>query len=122
MTQKRKELCYRVTRNGSGIYITKWEHSLCIRDNGQHPAPWCDEQLKPHWDNLYNNNDSIHYYFGFCSLEQMRRWFYDADLNRQMRDDGVNIEIWQTDDYFIGDTQMIFRKATATLVGNDDLI
>ncbi len=122
----RKELCYRIEyENGEGIY----RRSCGIMPNDQeggplnHPNPDEDHLLKDVWLDLrYKTNQAFCYYFGFSSIEQLRRWFFDQTYLQTIHDRGVRIAIYQTDDYHFGDTQMIFRKSAATLIGKADLI
>lgn len=121
--KKRKEFIYRVEcEDGMGMYSSHNSPALPIGDgNSQHPTPYGDQLLSPIWSKMtYAEHE--HYFFGFSSMEQLRRWVSNIHWCKQAHDYGLRICIYQTDDYHIGDTQMIFRKATATFVGKADLI
>lgn len=129
MNQKRKELCFRVAHHdGTGMYAM-FRNDLTNIVEGEvltkHPPPWADDKLCSAWDALYNDeiaNEYRQYYFGFSSMEQLRRWLFNSELNQKMHEAGLRIHIYQTDDYHMGDTQMVFRKETAILIGRADLI
>lgn len=124
-TGKRKEFCYRLEHNGEGIYNASvevhpsnqdWDKAPC---RSPHPPPNHDPMLRDIWEDL---SDRRPYYFGFSSMEQFRRWFFDPEYLIRAQASGVRICIYQTDDFYIGDTQMIFRKETAKMIGQADLI
>ena len=126
-SQKRKEFCFRVeVDDGRGLY----SHSAGAHEfidlyqmNSRHPAPTDDEKLRQFYkDHIsWTTGDSTEqYYFGFANMEQLRRWVYTS--LQELKDIGFAISIYQTDDYCVGDTQMVFRKSTATLIGRADLI
>jgi len=122
-----KELCFRVV-NAFDIGLYQAGRPECWYDlpsydpdtyEDKHPTPSSDRLLARPW---YELEDKSQYFFGFKSLEQMRQWIYKEHVLRGLQEDGFRIAIYQTEDYYIGDTQMIFRKSTATLIGRADLI
>lgn len=122
MNQKRKEFCFRLEQEcGTGIY-QGFDKIHPVNASTQHPTPYGDAKLKDIWDALTNDIAYTKYFFGFSSIEQLRQWFWCQDWCSQAQEDGVRICIYHTDDYHIGDTQMIFRKSTAILIGKADLI
>ncbi len=125
---KRKEFCYRLEdERGRGVYSSNCRHPSAQDPTVMvnHPAPLGDPLLKDIWKELGGDGwdgESRNYYFGFSSMEQLRRWFYDPEYLETIQSQGIRIAIYQTDDFHIGDTQMIFRKSTAKLIGHADLI
>lgn len=123
--EKRKEFCFRVeTDEGTGMYgvgSRVVSEKFCYWP--RHPTPKEDALLCDFYmENIHKDywtRDSP-YYFGFSTMEQLRRWVYTG-LD-ELASKGLKISIYQTDDYCIGDTQMVFRKSTATLIGRADLI
>ena len=123
----RKEFVFRLEdAEGTGIYRTLYAQELYALDSAAggtaHPHPNQDSKLSDHWDMLIIMNQNKEYYFGFASMEQLRRWLFDKEVNQTLHDGGIKISIYQTDDYYIGDTQMMFRKSSATLIGKADLV
>lgn len=114
--EKRKELCFRVeTTDGRSMYNV----GCPFYDRDIHPAPEEDAGLKDFW-RIHIEGYGGPYYFGFASMEQLRRWVYRDQ--QELADRGLGVSIYQTDDYCIGDTQMVFRKKTAVLIGRAALI
>lgn len=123
----RKELCFRVcTENNIGLYgaNVNWPSSQSDFKTHMHPCPTEDMGMCDAWalKGYSENKDYLNYYFGFKSMEQLRMWLFDAEYLQHLKDNKIKIHIYQTDDYIIGDTQMVFRLSTATLIGKADLI
>lgn len=122
----RKELCYRVVNaDGVGLYASGHHVAGELHDMYRHPTPSDDYKLRDFYyehisNGLYFRNSP--YVFGFASMEQLRHWIHSEELLMSLAESGFRIRIYQTDDYCIGDTQMVFRGSTASLVGEAKLI
>lgn len=123
MTQKRKELCFRVeTEEKVGMYNTNYrqqlqayneKYSAWIEETcANHPTPSSDSKLG--WESI---RGSHRYYFGFNTMEQLRRWLFEQKLIDELPNYDLAVSIYETDDYHIGDTQMVFKLMEATRIG-----
>lgn len=67
----------------TGVYRSRLNHRLPGNGGGgeRHPAPWEDSKLEPKW-NGKGGRDQKNWYFGFETIEQVRRWFYEDDFFR----------------------------------------
>ena len=132
----RKELCFRMeTEEGIGMYgatigdgnpndwfVPRFGSILNEADANSggtmHPSP--DEDGALGWHDIRYIERSK-YYFGFASIEQLRRWLFRPDLIAKLPEYNLAVSIYETEDYHIGDTQMVFRKSTANRVGRFQL-
>lgn len=127
----RKELCYRIeTEDGVGMYncaktdiygygefayvLNDKCYSVCSDHwtlESPHPAPSIDTKLN--WAEHHGKR----WLFGFSNMEQLRRWFFDAELIEKMQDYGLAVSIFECEEYSIGDTQMIFNPNKSNKIG-----
>lgn len=120
----RKVLVYRVEHEDTrlGLYSSRYKFDMNEKD--RHPCPSQDPGLGEFYlQNIYHhayNRDSP-YFFGFASLDQLSSWIYKEEQIAELNATGFVIAIYQTDDYCIGNTQMVFRKSTARYVGDAEL-
>ena len=93
-----------------------------------HVCPMDDETLAYDWCILREQGREIRnqYYFGFSDLKQFREWFTTDDCVKikQFEDDvfEYRISVYQMDekDRILGDSQVIFLRDNAVLVGRID--
>lgn len=119
-----RTVIFRIEVDGVGVYRSRaawimYDHDhKAIYEYQQptpHPSPEQDSALE--WQ--YGQTD---YYFGFGSMEQFNRWVYSHEMRQQLHDAGAVLVMYSTDDYSIGNTQAVFRKATAIRVGEAPLV
>ena len=97
-------------------------------DRPNHVTPLCDETLAYDWCLLRERGKEFRrqYYFGFSDLKQFREWFTTDDCVKikQFEDDvfEYRISVYQMDekDRILGDSQVIFLRDNAVLVGRID--
>lgn len=69
-----------------------------------HPCPWDDSLI-----NLFLSNTGGgiwgEYFFGFTSIEQMRRWFYNDDILALLDQSGYHLSVYEFPSIVSGHTQ-----------------
>lgn len=122
----RKELCFRVEHKDhkAGVYNSSCRApgTQSSFEDPRHPSPMEDQSIRPFWINLMQTDYADKYYFGFSSMDQLRRWIFSEEYMNHLKHKHMVIGIYQTDDYHIGDTQMVFRKERAIRIGAADII
>ena len=78
-------------------------------DNFLHPLPEHDSLLQPAWVSL-TCEEARHWYFGFSTYQQMKRWFYD-DWALAQCTDNIVLRIYECAEVHAGYTQAIFNTA-----------
>lgn len=109
-------LIYRVEQeNGRGMYVDNKDdtYSSEMTEAMRHPIPSEDAALRDAWNAL--SLSQFKYCFGFSSLEQLKSWIYRSDWRAAINADGFKVAAYETTDFLVGDTQAVFRKATARL-------
>lgn len=114
-------LVYRLehTETGAGVY--DFTSGVVEFDNIRHPLPHTDTKLQ---SSLYNKEIYVFYghHFGFSSIDQLRAWFYNDDWLYKLSLKGVVLSVYAAKEYYGGNSQCVFKKATATLLGKHDLV
>jgi hypothetical protein len=99
---------------GEGVYqnmlsyliIDRWACRIGL-ENAKHPAPCKDAKL---WANL-SKVRTEDYVFGFSSLDQCKKWFYDPILLEHLAFAGMVLNVYDVKNYFEGFTQAVFLKS-----------
>jgi len=112
-------LVYRIEdKNGRGPYQG---YNLNIPGfcTVEHPAPYTEASLK--WKFLKNQES---WYFGFDSLDQLKRWFYNQQWLETLHEAGLRITVWEVDtSYFrASKTQAVFLRKKAVKVSEQPII
>lgn len=112
--------------NGRGVYQSSVNGSrpafngiyTDYATGSNHPPPWRDRGMSRFWDSLEITGQSLRWFFGFTSLEQLQAWFYRADDRTRMADNGVVMRVYEVPEksFVAGQYQAIFRKEDAKLV------
>lgn len=118
-------LVYRVEfLDGAGFY-RRGESNDFVQCDSRHPLPDDDFGLMGHWETLVSYGLNGSYFFGFDSIDTLKRWFNDHELQRmeglfvirvykieqrvykRMSWDGEHVDI---PSFVHGETQSIFLK------------
>lgn len=107
---------YRIeTPEGAGMYCSRVSNITNeMQDMFKHPMPDEDDLLVFALKDKSENGSYIlwskleHYYFGFSSVEQLRRWIYQDEWLRILHDDGLVITVIESNDVLLGHTQAMF--------------
>jgi len=86
------------------------------------PAPWdedCYSELYVAWNNTKEAMLKYEFFFGFNSVEQLRKWF-DQKENCQSYSDDLRIAVYEVPELFSSEHQAIFEGSKAVLVGELD--
>lgn len=118
MELKTATLVYRLehTETGSGVY--DFTTDVVEFDSSRHPLPHFDTKLQ----SSLQNRPIYRYHFGFSSIDQLRAWFYNDDWLYKLSLKGVVLSVYAAKEYYGGNSQCVFKKATATLLGKHDLV
>lgn len=111
-----KTIIFRV-ENKQKVGMYRDERTSYLMQGYQHPPPSRDSALCEVWDNLYEMGEHSGYIFGFATLEQLKSWIYEDEWRFVLNSFRFHVYMYETDDYYEGDTQAIFRKSTAKRVG-----
>lgn len=117
----RKRLIWRVeTRDGYGMYfydsLTR-KAGLSMVFSERHPSPFQDSILSLRWETTCLSGGSNRWFFGFGTLEQLKRW---TDSHRLKMDEcGFVVRVYSVykRSSIIGDKQAVFKKHRSKLVG-----
>lgn len=108
------QLIYRVQvpNSDTSLYYNNdlWHVKDRMQTSHRHPSPWQDAALRDAWAGLDGKHN---YIFGFSTIAQLKSWIYRREMRRDLEEAGFRVVVYQTDDYFLGDTQAVFRKSTA---------
>ena len=107
---------YRIeTPEGEGMYHSgASEVTSNLHHPYRHPEPDEDDLLAPVLISKSGGSEHIawyalrNYYFGFSSVEQLRRWIYQDEWLRGLHNDGLVITVIESDDVLLGHTQAMF--------------
>lgn len=113
---KEKRLCFRLEKDGYGIYSSCNADDIAPFDEHRHPNPTDDGLLMANGFNKWNDN----YYYGYTDCKQLLNWWYTENAVRNMQRVRIRLCIYETDDYYVGNTQMTFRKSSARKLGECD--
>lgn len=112
-------IIYRLeTKDGTGVYRTG-AAGLLDFDSSRHPMPENDTLLMT---NLGNKDFCDNYHFGFISLQQLRAWFHNDYHFRTMDEHGVLLSIYDSEEVYVGHTQLCFNHNTAILQAKNNLL
>ena len=98
---------------GVGYYryaVSYWDF-VCEDDALElmtHPAPSDDSKLAPEWAALRESDTHHDWRFGFTSLAQFRRWFFNLEALEDIQDI-VSLSIYRVTECHEGYTQAIFN-------------
>lgn len=99
-------------RYGCGIYGERYSKYLRC-----HPSPSRDALIKA-WYRELPGSIRCDYIYGFKNIYQFGRWFPRSKWCEFKEDDNKwNLVLYETDDYQVGLTQVMFRKKTANKLG-----
>lgn len=115
-TPKEKRLCFRLEKDGYGIYRSGIAETITPPSDERHPAPRNDGLLIASGFDPWDSN----YFYGYTDCKQLLNWWYSANAINAMRRARVRLVVFETDDYYVGNTQMTFRKSTARKLGECD--
>ena len=113
---------------GKGFYSAGSEAAHEMQDlEGSHPAPAYDTELvdqirsntsllETHDPYIINTTIQREYEFGFKSIEQLKRWVYNKDWRKMLKDEGFVVSHYVSYDAQYGDTQAVFHKSEADLI------
>ncbi len=100
-------------------------------DPSRHPLPHNDSKLvregidkifKKYYDGSEDCYfDGCDYIFGFESADQYRSWFYRDEVLTSAKREGFALNLYETENFFCGNTQMVAEKETLVLVGECDI-
>lgn len=108
---------YRVENaNGRGMYRAGGSYSALEFEFDEyiHPMPSSDDALMRSIQERgeYNECGSLDYsmddYFGFSSLDQLKRWIYRDDWRSKLDAAGFHVSVYSAVGACIGDTQAVF--------------
>jgi hypothetical protein len=103
---------------GEGVYACA---SSCIEhDWNRHPMPIEDSLLMWNLDNSKYPISKCH--FGFISLDQLRAWFYNDKWLTNVSEHGVLLSVYDVEDVYIGNTQVVFVRGDVEPVERYDLV
>lgn len=120
-----------------GIYLSGSSASVACckfsqKHKSKHPGPERDSKLVEECegtgifgesyacdDKWFQGRD---YVFGFSSPDQFRAWFFNDKFLKFAEKKGIKLNLYETDDSFCGNTQMIARKETLIFVGECDIL
>lgn len=105
------------TTSGIGVYRSDARDFIKF-DESRHPAPCHDSLLM---ENL-GGNRIRHYHFGFISIAQLRSWFYRDECLRIMNKHRVVMSVYEAEEVYIGNSQLVFNRKSAKLVSQNNLI
>jgi hypothetical protein len=114
-------LIYRVEHEDNpykGMYCSDTSDEF-FELKGSHPAPEDDSKFVRSFESLtgkswHTYGEIRHYRFGFSSVDQFKRWVFNDVWRKALDDEGYVIVVYDARDYAVGDTQAVFRPATAT--------
>jgi len=122
---------------GHGIYASEEDiadfcRKFSNKHKERHPAPEEDSKLLENCKgadifqvsyysgvNYFRGSD---YIFGFSSPDQFRAWFFNDKFLKFAEKKGIKLNLYETDDSFKGNTQMIARKESLVFVGECDIL
>jgi len=113
-----------IYRSNPGIWLDT--------DDRRHPMPFNDSKLVREgmgkiftkyedFEGCFFNSRGYDYIFGFESADQYRSWFYSDEFLSLAVEKGFSLNLYETEDFFLGNTQMVARKETLVLVGECDV-
>lgn len=104
------ELVYRIEGpDGKGPYHS-YMKVLYVNDGPHvHPSPYNDEGLRE-WYNAVTAKSMKSYSYGFSSLAQLRRWFYQTGWLHDLHNHGFVVKVYRAADAHHGDKQSVFKK------------
>lgn len=111
---------YRIENaEGDGPYRKANNLSIPMYCSDDHPNPVLESELN--WLFL---DDREEWYFGFNSMEQLNRWFYDEEWLYEMHSAGFRITVWDVpfEGLYTSRSQAIFIREDADLVATRSLI
>lgn len=111
---------YRIARDGAGPYRqldyrNTWTTSSHDNED-RHPNIYGDIRLLDQNIHMYKNLK-----FGFISLESLMRWFALEEL-KKLDKLKFKLEIYEIDECFVGNKQVIFNAAKATKLEEKSLL
>lgn len=108
-------LVYRLeNKDGGGVYCNTGFNAF---DRDRHPLPSSDSLLM---DNL--DDKGIHkFHFAFNSIGQLRNWFYNDEWLIQISDLGIFLSVYESDEVYVGYSQVVFFRENAKLVGQHNV-
>lgn len=110
-TLEEKEKIESYVRN-RGLFL--FSHKECKMDT--HPAPTNDTMLMSSFESKGERPVIRGYHFGFNSTEQLKTWFNESS-RISLHLQGYYVAIYEVKEFHEGETQCIFMKETAELVG-----
>ena len=115
----RKRRVYRVEIPGTttGLYCNSkvWDVKDAMQTT-RHPAPDEDAALCNVWADLEQTGKQRYYYFSFATLAQLKSWIHRKDWREILDRMKFRVSVYETVDYYIGDTQAVFRKRDAVKI------
>lgn len=111
---------------GRGVYTAAGALTYGYRFK-KRPWPTQDKKLAPAWLEIngpggdwYEPNESARdWVFGFSSLAQLRDWFGSREHRAILADRGIKLNRYSVPRQYLhkGDTQAVFRRSEAKLLG-----
>lgn len=99
-----------------------WSIASQFTSGTNHPSPWSDSLLNEEMEKRgwywYKKGNLSEYIFGFINIQQFRSWFYVSESLEKLEELGIVLNMYETDDYIVGYTQMIARKETLRFIQN----
>lgn len=74
------------------------------------------------FEDCFFNSNGYDYIFGFESADQYRSWFYSDTFLGKAKRKGFVLNLYETEDFFLGNTQMVARKETLVFVGECSIL
>jgi hypothetical protein len=116
---KRKEGIYSAS-NRDNFDNVRWDGF----ENGvRHPCPREDRLIRNPWYEM-SSGQRKRFRFGFSSRKQLKTWFFTKKVRKAIHDDGFHISVYEieTKNVIKGESQAIFRKCKAKLVGRISMV
>jgi hypothetical protein len=93
---------------GLGAYLVDWGDMPA--DKLLHPSPFSELELR-----FAKQRQLFRWYFGFASLDQLKKWFFQESWLQAMDEAGLELTVWEVPKRYthISQTQAIFERRKA---------
>lgn len=110
---------YRGSYIGTEAARVQYNVEDCNTYQSYHPNPRTDPLLAPWFNSAREYSDYRNYIYGFKDIRSLIRWFPKKNW-KWFRNSNIDwyISLYGTDDFVIGQRQVVFRNVTSEFLGH----